>query len=230
MATEPLFNARRKTLLRPDLRTETRKRKSARLHGYRGKIAELWNSRPDSLIEGGEQLSRAIEQMENQLSSERLDEKLLKSAADNFIQSFDNIHGGFGPAPKFPQPHNTTLLLRLAQRYDNAELHQMALKTLVHIESGGITDQLGGGLHRYSVDEKWLVPHFEKMLYDQALIAESYLDAWQVSHDERFRLAAEKNLDYVLRELRHPDGGFFVEKMLTRKGLKGHTTSGPSSS
>lgn len=185
------------------------------------KIAEIWQQNPENLIEGGNQLSEAIQGMEDHTSEQELHENILEVAAQSFRQLYDNKHAGFGSAPKFPQPHNPSLLLRLALRFNDPELKQMALNTLTEIEQGGITDQLGGGMHRYSVDAQWLVPHFEKMLYDQALISEAYLDAWQATEDSRYKIAAENILDYVLRELQHPQGGFYCGEDADSEGAEG---------
>lgn len=185
------------------------------------KVAEIWKDNPENLIEGGQQLSNAIQQMEKQNPQEELNEQILIAAARNFSEHYDRTYAGFGAAPKFPQPHNTTLLLRLAQRFSDGDLERMALSTLDAIEQGGITDQIGGGIHRYSVDERWLVPHFEKMLYDQALITEAYLDAWQATNDNRYAKAAADIFDYVLRELQHPDGGFYCGEDADSEGAEG---------
>lgn len=185
------------------------------------KIAELWATQPDNLRHAGEQLSQAIEGMEKHQSEKSLSASILITAIESYRSLFDSKHAGFGQPPKFPQPHNPSLLLRLAQRFDNPECQWMALETLNNIEQGGITDQLGGGLHRYSVDERWLVPHFEKMLYDQALITDAYLDAWQSSGQKHYKQAAENILDYVLRELHHPEGGFYCGEDADSEGAEG---------
>lgn len=185
------------------------------------KIAEIWHQSPENLIKSGNQLSQAIRDMEVHSQKEELDEKILETAAQSFLNSYDTEHAGFGSAPKFPQPHNPALLLRLAQKFDAPELKLMALNTLNAIEQGGITDQLGGGIHRYSVDAQWLVPHFEKMLYDQALVAEAYLDAWQATENGRYKVAAEQILDYVLRDLQHPQGGYYCGEDADSEGAEG---------
>ncbi|PLY06010.1 MAG: thioredoxin domain-containing protein [Desulfuromonas sp.] len=185
------------------------------------KIAELWEQQPARLEDAAERLTQAVLGLESHQQEQEPDSQLLAEAAQSFRQQYDTIHAGFGRAPKFPQPHNVTLLLRLAQRQDDPELQQMALTTLERIAAGGISDQLGGGLHRYSVDARWLVPHFEKMLYDQALISDAYLEAWQISGRELFKTAAEETLDYVLRELQHPEGGFYCGVDADSEGSEG---------
>ncbi len=128
----------------------------------------------------------------------------LNRAYTNFAQSFDAEQGGFGGAPKFPRPSVLNLLLR-----GDARARDMALFTLQKMAAGGLRDHLGGGFHRYSVDEFWHVPHFEKMLYDQAQLAVSYIEAWQITQDPFFAQVARQTLDYVLRDMTHIEGGFY---------------------
>ncbi len=185
------------------------------------KIAQLWHEHPDNLLDSAQKLSAAIVEQEEWSERLELGEQILSQARERYREQFDHGHGGFGAAPKFPQPHNLTLLLRLAQRFNDADLEQMALKTLDAIMNGGISDQLGGGIHRYSVDAQWLVPHFEKMLYDQALISDAYLEAWQISGQTKYRAAAEKVLDYCLRDLRDPGGAFYCGEDADSEGREG---------
>lgn len=128
----------------------------------------------------------------------------LANAERAFAESFDAEHGGFGGAPKFPRPSVLNFLFRGGVKSRN-----MALETLRAMSCGGMRDQLGGGFHRYSVDRFWHVPHFEKMLYDQAQIAVSLVEAWQITKDPFYEATARSTLDYVLREMTHPEGGFF---------------------
>jgi uncharacterized protein len=133
----------------------------------------------------------------------------LDSAFRAFRRSFDSRHGGFGGAPKFPRVSVHDCLLRHYARTGNPEARDMVLATLDRMARGGIHDHLGGGFHRYSVDDRWHVPHFEKMLYDQAQIAVSYLEAFQVSGDASYADVARRTLDYVLRDMTAPEGGFY---------------------
>ena len=134
----------------------------------------------------------------------------LDSAFQHFRRMFDSAHGGFGSAPKFPRPVVFNFLLRYYARIDaDQEALDMTLDTLRAMANGGMHDQLGGGFHRYSVDERWFVPHFEKMLYDQAQLAVSYLEAFQITRDPFYAKIARSTLDYVLRDMTHPDGGFY---------------------
>jgi uncharacterized protein YyaL (SSP411 family) len=153
----------------------------------------------------------------------RLTEGTLLDALLSLRGQHDERNGGFGRAPKFP-PHSVlTFLLRMHRRTGSEEALAMAVRTLARMADGGIHDQLGGGFHRYAVDAIWLVPHFEQMLYDNALLARSYLAAWQVTGDERWRATAEGILDYLLRELALEHGGFASAQDADTDGVEGAT-------
>src|SRR5262249_43015848 len=124
-------------------------------------------------------------------------------------RSFDSKRGGFGSAPKFPRPVTHNFLLRYWARTHNKEALDMVVETLRAMAKGGMNDQLGGGFHRYSVDGNWFVPHFEKMLYDQAQLAISYLEPFQITDDRTLADAARRIFDYVLRDMLAPEGGFY---------------------
>ena len=153
----------------------------------------------------------------------------LRNAAGTFKSAYDPRHGGFGGAPKFPQPSLPSLLLRCANRFHDDEAARMVLRTCDRMAAGGIHDQLGGGFARYSVDAGWLVPHFEKMLYDQAQLAQLYLDAHLISQprtpDARpgipFAATVRDILDYVLRDMTHPEGGFYSAEDADSEGHEG---------
>jgi uncharacterized protein len=152
-------------------------------------------------------------------SNEPLTSDLLSRAVSVLSGQFDPRYGGFGRAPKFPPASNLELLLRTGR--DDAL--DMVRKTLDGMAAGGMYDLVGGGFHRYSVDEQWLVPHFEKMLYDNALLASTYLHAWLVSGEDRYREIVEETLDYLVRELRLPDGGFASAQDADTAGVEGLT-------
>jgi uncharacterized protein YyaL (SSP411 family) len=145
----------------------------------------------------------------------------IDAGAQGFLARFDAARGGFGPAPKFPSPHNLLFLLRHHHRTGNASSLQMVETTLEALQSGGIRDHLGGGFHRYSTDEGWLVPHFEKMLYDQALLAFAFAEAHQATGRADFAATCRATLDYALRDLADPAGGFRSAEDADSEGVEG---------
>jgi uncharacterized protein YyaL (SSP411 family) len=186
-------------------------------------VAETWRERRADVDEQAERLTSALNQSTNLAagSSEPPGAELLRAASTALSSRFDPKWGGFGGAPKFPQPDQLDLLLRnYARTHDRATL-AIVTTTLDAMASGGIYDQLGGGFHRYSVDARWLVPHFEKMLYDQALIARAYLHAWKVTGHGRYLQVLSETIDYVRRDLHHPDGGFFSSEDADSEGVEG---------
>jgi uncharacterized protein len=146
---------------------------------------------------------------------------VVAAAGEALVAQHDDHRGGFGMAPKFPQAMSLDLVVRLLARTGAPELLAVVETSLDNMASGGIYDHLGGGFARYSVDDRWLVPHFEKMLYDQALLVPAYLHAWQVTGHDRYRQVVDETVGYVLSVLRHPDGGFFSAEDADSEGEEG---------
>lgn len=171
-------------------------------------IADLWSSDRPRIEKEGNRVMEALGQPKSGSGEAAVaGESVFRHAFEQLSQSFDPAEGGFGSAPKFPRPATLNFLLRYADRDIHAA--EMAHFTLRKMAGGGMRDHLGGGFHRYSVDAAWHVPHFEKMLYDQAQLVVSYVEAWQGTHEEFFAEVARKTLDYVLRDMTHSEGGFY---------------------
>jgi len=173
-------------------------------------ITDIWENRRDEAIRTGTSLALAIEgNLAAPPQEGGLNKEVLTSAFDNYQNGFDEAKGGFETAPKFPRAHSLSLLLRYHHRTKDKAALYMVEKTLEEMAKGGIYDHLGGGFHRYSTDEKWLLPHFEKMLYDQAINGKAYLEAYQVTQNENYARTARETLDYVLRDMTSTEGGFY---------------------
>ncbi len=174
-------------------------------------LAKSWKAERSRIVNSSQAIVAQLQSIaEGDGAATILDDKrAAESAYFSFRRGFDAQLGGFGGAPKFPRPATLHFLLRHYYVTQNQESLDMVLKTLAEMALGGMNDQLGGGFHRYSVDAQWFVPHFEKMLYDQAQLVVAYLEAYQITQNPAFAQVARETLDYVLRDLRHPQGGFY---------------------
>ena len=161
-------------------------------------VMQIWKLQRSQLEIVGADIKTRIEEMEKRTPQEELDKEVLQNAYNRLTLDFDRENGGFGTSPKFPRPHNLLFLLRYYAKTGEKNALSMVEKTLTQMRIGGIYDQLGFGFHRYSTDEKWLVPHFEKMIYDQALLVLAYVETFQETGAERYALAAQEILAYVI--------------------------------
>jgi uncharacterized protein len=186
------------------------------------RVGELWHTRRDDVVAQADQLTGALGRTALLDPGEDVPgAEALEAAYGQLRQQHDDVRGGFGGAPKFPQAMSLEVLVRSLADTGAAVTRAMVETSLDAMASGGIYDHLGGGFHRYSVDDRWLVPHFEKMLYDQALLARLYLHAWQVTGLDRYRQVLDETIGYVLRGLRHEAGGFMSAEDADSEGEEG---------
>lgn len=185
------------------------------------KISSLWQTNKESVIASSEQITKVLQSMAFTTPGEILTKETLKHAYEQLRDTFDTIYGGFGSSPKFPTPHNYTFLLRWWKRSNDPTALEMVEKTLERMGRGGMYDQLGGGFHRYSTDEYWLVPHFEKMLYDQALTAIAYTETYQATGKPYYADIVRGIFMYVLRDMTSPEGGFYSAEDADSEGVEG---------
>ena len=185
-------------------------------------VIDAWDKRREQAKSQGAQLQERIAQVERRgTNGAKINEQLLQGALATMEQHYDPQYGGFGDAPKFPHAMHLQFLLRLNHRGWGDRALAMATETLDRMAAGGMYDQLGGGFHRYSVDARWHTPHFEKMLYDNALLAGAYTEAYQATGEERYALIARQTLDYLLRDMLDPAGGFHSSEDADSESVEG---------
>jgi uncharacterized protein YyaL (SSP411 family) len=185
------------------------------------RLAQVWTDQRDDVDDSAEKIVTTLRSVDRDNQEGELDEAALHTAFQQLGERFDEKHGGFGEAPKFPTPHNILFLLRHWKRTGDRKALHMVEKTLREIQRGGIHDHVGFGFHRYATDQTWLVPHFEKMLYDQAFLVMAYLEAYQVTGQKAYEETARNVLTYVLRDMTDSEGGFYSAEDADSEGVEG---------
>jgi len=185
------------------------------------RIDSLWKNERKQLLESSEKIILALQDVNTESPGSSLTKRVLNSAYSQLSARFDKKNGGFGAAPKFPTPHNLLFLLRYWKRTGDENALSMVEKTLKQMRMGGIYDQIGFGFHRYSTDSDWLVPHFEKMLYDQSLLTLAYLEAYQTTNKKEYANTAKEIMTYVLRDMMSSEGAFYSAEDADSDGEEG---------
>lgn len=184
-------------------------------------LATAYKEKPADVESAATNFMNTLQKTESINTPSKLEKSILDEAAINLLQISDQVNGGFGQAPKFPNAANLSFMLRYSKFSGISKFQEFVLKTLTKMANGGIFDQLGGGFHRYSTDSRWLVPHFEKMLYDNALIPIVYAEAYQITKDPKYLHVVNQTLRYVLREMTSSDGGFYSAQDADSEGEEG---------
>jgi len=186
-------------------------------------LAQSWEEKPKDIEKAADNFMQNLGKLQQHQAPSEIDKSILDEAAINLLQIADTTYGGFGQAPKFPNASNLSFMFRYSKLSGISKFQKFALLTLKKMAKGGIFDQIGGGFHRYSTDTRWLVPHFEKMLYDNALLPIVYSEAYQITKDPFFRDIVKKTLGYVIREMTSSDGTFFSAQDADTNGEEGQT-------
>jgi len=186
-------------------------------------LAQTWKEKPKDVEKAADSFLQNLDKLQQFPTPSEIDKSTLDEAAINLLQMADTTYGGFGQAPKFPNASNLSFMFRYTRLSGISKFEKFALLTLKKMAKGGIFDQIGGGFHRYSTDARWLVPHFEKMLYDNALLPIVYSEAYQITKDSFFREVVKKTLDYVIREMTSDNGTFFSAQDADTNGEEGQT-------
>ncbi len=185
------------------------------------RLKKAWEGQKDDVLASAGRITEALREQAGQSPGGELDSPMLAAAYEGLAENFDEEHGGFGTAPKFPAPHNLSFLLRHWRRTGEEKALNMVKRTLRAMRRGGVFDHLGFGFHRYSTDPEWIVPHFEKMLYDQAMLGIAYCEAYQATQKEEFAETAQLIFTYVLRDLTDPGGQFYCAESADSDGEEG---------
>lgn len=185
------------------------------------RIAQLWREERERIMASADHVTRSLRDVSAIEAAGEVDTALLDAACEELLDRYDPEHGGFGSAPKFPSPHTLLFLLRYARRTGTEEPIAVVAHTLERMRLGGIFDHVGYGFHRYATDRAWLLPHFEKMLYDQAMLVLAYTEAFQVTGDPAFERTAREVLTYVLRDMTSPEGAFYSAEDADSEGREG---------
>ncbi len=184
------------------------------------RIDHLWKNDREGLLSSSREIVNAM-RTEKRTKGGALTTEVLDRSFDNFSKQYDSEFGGFGSQPKFPSPHQLLFLMRYHKRTKNPKALEMAERTLQAIGSGGINDNVGGGFHRYSTDRKWMVPHFEKMLYDQAMLISAFTEAYLITRNEYYKKTVERTIDYIQRDMTSKDGLFYSAEDADSEGEEG---------
>ncbi|MFZ1289465.1 MAG: thioredoxin domain-containing protein [Melioribacteraceae bacterium] len=185
------------------------------------RIDEVWKNQQDEVFESAEKISNHLNSNKNIKISDFTNPEIIETAFQEFQNRFDEEFGGFGDRPKFPSPHNLLFLIRYFQKSQNKNALLMVEKTLTEMRKGGIYDHLGFGFHRYSTDRNWFLPHFEKMLYDQAMLIIAYAETFQITNNSIYKNTAEEIITYVLRDMKSPEFGFYSAEDADSEGEEG---------